>query len=59
MQVDDQTALHMAAVNVRKWLVNAMLAAGTNVFSTMTVRGLVSRVCGGPQYTGVGLVVQP
>jgi hypothetical protein len=49
MQVDGQTALHMAARNGLTEIVKALLAAGANVSATTTVRGLVSRVCGGPQ----------
>ncbi len=46
MQVDGQTALHMAAANGQTDVVKALLAAGANV-SASAVRGLVSRVCGG------------
>jgi ankyrin repeat protein len=48
MQVDGWTALHMAAEKGHTDIVNALLAAGANVSATRTVRGLVSRVCGGP-----------
>jgi hypothetical protein len=43
MQVDGQTALHMAAANGHADTVKALLAAGANVSAT-AVRGLVSRV---------------
>jgi ankyrin repeat protein len=47
MQVDGLTALHMTAANGHTDTVKALLAAGANVSAT-AVRGLVSRVCGGP-----------
>ncbi len=50
MQVGGQTALHMAAANGHTNVVKALLAAGANV-SAKAARGLVSRVCGGPQRT--------
>ncbi len=48
MQVDGWTALHRATTNGHTDTVKALLAAGANVSATTTVRGLVSRVCGGP-----------
>ncbi len=56
MQVDGQTALHVAVispyhdVNIVD-IVKALLAAGANLSATTTVCGLVSRVCGGPRRT--------
>ncbi len=46
MQVDGQTALHVAAGKGHRDIVKALLAAGANVSAT-AVRELVSRVCGG------------
>ncbi len=57
MQVDGQTALHMAAANGHTDVVNVVLASGANVsatttVNTTTVRGHhVSRVCSGPVAT--------
>ncbi len=46
MQVDGQTALHMAAAKGHTDVVKVVLASGANVSAT-AVRGLVSCVCGG------------
>ena len=57
MQVDGWTALHDAAWYGHTDTVKALVAAGANVSAT-DVRGLVSRVCGGPRHTRrVGLLV--
>jgi hypothetical protein len=58
MQADGWTALHRAAQKGHTDVVKALLAAGANVSATTTVRGLVSRVCGGQRRTQcIGLVV--
>jgi hypothetical protein len=58
MQVDARTALHMAAEKGHTDIVKALLAAWANVSARRTVRGLVSRVCGGPRHTQrIGLLV--
>jgi hypothetical protein len=59
MQVDGWTALHTAAEKGHTDIVKALLAARINVSAT-AVRGLVSRVCGGPRRTQcIGLLVWP
>jgi hypothetical protein len=60
MQVDGQTALHVAAGNGHRDIVEALLAAGATVSATTTVRGLVSRVRVGSQRTRcIGPAVGP